>query len=387
MGAVAVILLLSKVYYNENFGPTQAVFFPGDRVTLIIGESSDGEVNELVTPTVVALAADRKVASKPAYDEKDSFYGCLRYSPSKLHAPGFQPLTSAEVKGVERFVFFIGYPRSGHSFIGSVLDAHPNVIIAHEYMLIRECTEHLKLGENIFQDKVSLFNTLYKNSFAAANCGWRSNKTTSKGYNLDVHGQWQGSFDHLRIIGDKSGGLTSISVRDGQGMPCLKEMTDTLDIPITAVHVVRNPYDMIATAILYGMSSKGATVSELREKVQRPSLQNQMEQARSVFGLASAVVDIKALQGLSVVEIHSENFIRDPKTTLATLCSGLGVPCFQDYVEECYQKTYRKISRTRDKIEWDPTVLDYISKEMTKFPFFQGYTFNESYYTPVGNSN
>ena len=27
---------------------------------------------------------------------------------------------------------FIGYPRSGHSLIGSLLDVHPNAIVAHE---------------------------------------------------------------------------------------------------------------------------------------------------------------------------------------------------------------------------------------------------------------
>ena len=27
---------------------------------------------------------------------------------------------------------FIGYPRSGHSLIGVLLDAHPNTIISHE---------------------------------------------------------------------------------------------------------------------------------------------------------------------------------------------------------------------------------------------------------------
>jgi hypothetical protein len=33
---------------------------------------------------------------------------------------------------VERFALFIGYPRSGHSLIGSMLNAHPDMVIAHE---------------------------------------------------------------------------------------------------------------------------------------------------------------------------------------------------------------------------------------------------------------
>ena len=301
-----------------------------------------------------------------------------------LNAVGFKPLTSAEVEGVERFVFFIGYPRSGHSFIGSVLDAHPNIVIADEYMFIKKCTALLESGRSLFQNRFSFFNSLYKKSFTDSICGRRSTSNRRKGYSYNIQGQWQGSFNQLKIIGDKSGGLTSKCVSDGNGIACLKEMIDTLDIPIiTAVHVVRNPYDMIATRLLRMLSStNGKSYSDFREiqKVQQPSQQQQLQAAKSVFGLASAVIRVKSFQELSVVEIHSEDFIRDPKTMLTTLCSGLGVPCFDDYVEECCQNTYGAVSRTRDKIKWDTTVLEYISKEMTKFSFFQGYTFQDDYY-------
>src|SRR6056297_1246638 len=37
-----------------------------------------------------------------------------------------------QLGAVEAFVQFVGFPRSGHSLIGSVLDAHPHAIISHE---------------------------------------------------------------------------------------------------------------------------------------------------------------------------------------------------------------------------------------------------------------
>lgn len=33
---------------------------------------------------------------------------------------------------LERFCLFIGYPRSGHSLVGSLVDAHENAVISHE---------------------------------------------------------------------------------------------------------------------------------------------------------------------------------------------------------------------------------------------------------------
>ena len=32
---------------------------------------------------------------------------------------------------------FVGYPRSGHSLIGSLLDAHPNMLVAHELSALK----------------------------------------------------------------------------------------------------------------------------------------------------------------------------------------------------------------------------------------------------------
>ena len=41
------------------------------------------------------------------------------------------------LKDVQRFCFFIGYARSGHSLVGSLLNAHPRMVIAHELDALR----------------------------------------------------------------------------------------------------------------------------------------------------------------------------------------------------------------------------------------------------------
>ena len=58
------------------------------------------------------------------------------------------------------------------------MDAHPNMIIAHEYMLLHK---YLLINRNI------LFNELYNNSVRAAHSGWRNDVTSKiKGYSLGV---------------------------------------------------------------------------------------------------------------------------------------------------------------------------------------------------------
>ena len=44
---------------------------------------------------------------------------------------------AAAFAGLETYCMFIGYPRSGHSLVGSLLDAHSQVVIAHEMNVLK----------------------------------------------------------------------------------------------------------------------------------------------------------------------------------------------------------------------------------------------------------
>jgi hypothetical protein len=38
---------------------------------------------------------------------------------------------------VQSYCMFVGHPRSGHTLIGALLDAHPHIVIAHELNALR----------------------------------------------------------------------------------------------------------------------------------------------------------------------------------------------------------------------------------------------------------
>ena len=287
----------------------------------------------------------------------------------------FEPLSQSAVEGVEKFVFFAGYPRSGHSMIGSVMDAHPNMVIAHEYFLLRKCSKMWNMKTNIFSNKAELFNSLFEDSFFESKCGWRSDSNTAKGYNFNLNSKWQGTFSQLKVIGDKSGGSTSKFISKGEGKLCLQQMIHSLEIPIIAMHVVRNPYDMIATAIAYKKGIRN--IQSTKHVKQEVSVQLQMNISRAVFKLADSVVEVKKY--VPVVEVHIEDFIDNPSKVIVELCHSLGVDCPQEYVEECTAKAYKNVSRSRDLISWSPSVLSFIDQKMTEYPFFEGYTFKYDY--------
>jgi hypothetical protein len=101
---------------------------------------------------------------------------------------------------VDRFVMFVGFPRSSHSLVGSLLDAHPEACIAHEMDVLKY------VMANFSQQQ--LFHMLLAN---AMQTGQQGREQT--GYSCKVPGQFQGQYTTLRIISDKRGGNSSRSLQ------------------------------------------------------------------------------------------------------------------------------------------------------------------------------
>ena len=85
---------------------------------------------------------------------------------------------------------FIGYPRSGHTLISALLDAHPHIIIANEFGIFerwRKWRRHEKTREN-------LINKMYENSVREAQGFEFRSREKKRGQIYDVPDQWQGDF-------------------------------------------------------------------------------------------------------------------------------------------------------------------------------------------------
>ena len=302
----------------------------------------------------------------------------------------FRPLSQSEVDGVEKFVSFIGYGRSGHSFIGAIMDAHPNIVIGHEYHVLQKC---LLPKRKKLQSKADLFNGLYRNSYSQSKYGVRSKirttkgtkkgnkKSIRKGYNLHINMKWQGSFSQLRVIGDKDGGALgdAFSKHPTQAAECFNLLKETLNIPVVMIHIVRNPFDVMATRLAVQHDIWNTREMVLEGKKLRLEKEELLNDAATVFSRAQAVLEAlnsTAMKDLKVVEIHIESFIRNPREHINEICEALGVPCPMEYVEACTEKTFSNISYSRQIIVWDNHVVESILTRMKSYPFFSSYAFD-----------
>jgi hypothetical protein len=246
--------------------------------------------------------------------------------------------------GIHTYCMFVGYPRSGHSLVGSLLDAHPQAIIAHELHALRYIRYRFS--------REQLFWLLLENSRAFTREGrvWT-------GYSYFVPGQWQGRFSELRVIGDKRGGT---SVRELRRRPwLLGALRARVGLPLRFIHVVRNPYDNIAT-----MHAKD---------VKRRPLEFAFEH---YLGMTRGILELKQqLSADEVFDLRHEDLVADPYLKLRALCRFLGLEPDAGYLRACAHIVFRVPHKTRQGITWTKSILARAEREFGQLPFLSRYSF------------
>ena len=251
-----------------------------------------------------------------------------------------------QLETLKSHCFFIGYPRTGHSLIGSLLDAHPDVVMAHELDVIR-------FQEAGF-DRAQIEYLLIENArlFGRAGRIWGTHDYT-------VPGQWQGRFRTLRVLGDKKGGQTTARIaRDPQRLDALLSLFGGR---VRFIHVVRNPFDTIAYFHGQWGGPRGSSLAD---------------SARAYFGLVRANAMIRARVGRErVIDVRHEDLVADPRGGLERLCRFLQVDPERGYLAACADIVSGSPRRSRDALDWTSEDVELVETESNKYDCLQGYTF------------
>ncbi len=257
-----------------------------------------------------------------------SFYGQSKYE--------------KDINSIERYCMFIGYPRSGHSLVGSLLDAHPNIVIAHEL-------DALRYVEGGFNRKQLFYLLLEKSRhFTETGRKWT-------GYTYVVPNQWNGRYSELKVIGDKKGGLSSR--RLSGNLELLQDLKETIEVDLKMTHVIRNPYDCIST-----MSKRSG--QSLADRIER------------YFFLCKTVACMREkMNEEDWFDIKHELLIEDPEYWLTKLCHFLGQEPTDDYLRDCASIIYKSPHKSRTESTWAPGLINRVEIEIEKYPFLHGYTF------------
>lgn len=243
---------------------------------------------------------------------------------------------------IQNYCMFLGYPRSGHSLVGALLDAHPNIAIANE----ADALGHMAAGFRRRQIYALLM--MRAAEFAASGCQGR-------GYTYAVPNQWQGKVETLKSIGDKKGGLATQWLT--QRPELLAQLRAEVRVPLKLIHVVRNPFDNIATMFT---------------RKHRNSLE---EAAEMYFSLCSTVSRTIDENSRDVITIRHEDVIADPKTELRSIVQFLGLDCTESYLRDCASIVFPSPKQTRNTVDWPAGLRSRVEHEMARHAFLQGYSF------------
>jgi len=246
------------------------------------------------------------------------------------------------------FVQFVGYPRSGHSLVGALLDAHPRAAIAHELNVL----DFLRKGFG--RDEILALVRENLAQFAASGHQWQ-------GYAYGVPGASQGRTERLEVAGDKKG---SGAMRRLDEDPALSGLlARTMAVPVRFVHVTRNPFDMVATRFRRTRARTGdASVEKL---------------LALTAGLAQAVDRLVAREGAAaVLHVRHEDVVSDARAALARLAAFLDLDAPAPWLDACAAVVHPSPRRSRDEMPWTAAQRRDLDALIARHAFFAGYAFD-----------
>lgn len=258
----------------------------------------------------------------------------------RMRARLMQLKYGAELRGLRHFGLFIGYPRSGHTLVAALLDAHPRMVFANGL----DAAQYLARDFSVPQvAALSIWNSL-----RFTRHGRRSN-----GYNYTVPDGWHGRWDELRVVGDKSGDLFSDHLRHSPWM--LAPILDALAAKGRFVHVIRNPYDCISSLSLRGGKDLRAA-------------------SRDFFGLCE--VNARARQSIGAqawTDVFLEELIQRPRRSMRALCNFFGEDADSTYLAGCADLVFQVPQRSTRPSSWDAALIREVDERLKPYPWFDGY--------------
>ena len=291
----------------------------------------------------------------------------------------FKPLPQEVIAGVEKFVIFVGKGRSGTTITASLMDAHPNMIVSNEYFHNTKVSWKSPKLLQLVKNKTDLFNRFYEQSWEDSRHGVTSIRRALSGHHYGVgivsNFSWHGTYKELKVIGDKD---NEEFVRFYQKDPIyfrriIKQLSDTLQIPIHVIHAIRNPYDAIAAKCLYIPRIRGIltkTKGYNDQRCLRYSMQDYFSVERSVMRMMNDELNLK------ILDIHNADFVKRPIETVMKICKFLEVDCPEGYLQACKEKAYASPSKSRRLVAWSKEMVKKIDEEMQSIPFFQRYSYD-----------
>lgn len=254
----------------------------------------------------------------------------------------------SEFRSIERVCAFVGHSRSGHSIVASILDAHRHIVLADEIHAIRYTALPFTTNQ--------IYWLLLEN---ARKISALSRKRA--GYDFAIPNQWQGSFESIRVIGEKDGSvLATIACRNEA---LIEQFFQKFEGLIKVIHLYRNPFDVISTIQKRHLNKFGPQPLD--------------KAIDYVFRRQIGIEMIRKRSDIDLIDVCFERFLAKPGQYLRRLCDFLGVDSPESYISDSCSILYSEPRKTRYDIDWDKAQKNRVLELAQAFPYLHKYTFED----------
>jgi hypothetical protein len=250
-----------------------------------------------------------------------------------------------DFRDLEHFLLFVGYPHSGSSLVGSLLNSHPEVVVSHEADVLR----YVKPG----MPRALLLEMVLEGDRRFARVGRRW-------MNIDYGfaGTCQGTFVRLRVAGDKKAQQSARRIRDDPEI--LARLRRTVRVPIRVLHIVRNPFD---------------NITSMHRRPEKETLSQVIDHYRWVADAVEAVQE--QLDKSEFLAVRYESIASDPTGRMTEICHFIGVDAPEAYQAICRCFIQPSRGRSRDRIEWPAAARREVEQLIDRHPLLAGYSFED----------
>lgn len=254
-------------------------------------------------------------------------------------------LTARDHAQVRTVVVFVGHARSGSTILGTILDAHPDVVVAHEANLLGDHRKGWSRG--------TLYGSLIERSRwfrAEQDLQW-------EGYGYEIDRRWQGTYRHLVAIGDKNGHRAATQL--GRDPQLLATLQAQVGAAVRVVNSVRNPFDNIATIM---RRSAAAEPSRTLDDV----IDSYLDRCATIDLVRRSLAE-------AVLDVHNEDLIASPRTVATSLATHLRVEVDPAWIDAVERSVAATPSRTGAGLAWTDAQRDRLLEAIERFEHLHRY--------------
>jgi hypothetical protein len=242
---------------------------------------------------------------------------------------------------------FLSPPRSGHSLLGALLDAHPDAAIGHEL----DALLFLRWGWRL----VEVLPLLERSAQWAA-----AQELLPGGYGYRLEGQ--GQVRQPLVVGDKHGEATLVELAR---RPWLRQRLELASpAPLHWLRAVRHPLDNIATialkidSIAAGVLPPGGTA---------------LQQAEAYFFQLADWMDLCGGPQARLLDVRHEQLLAEPELELRRLAGFLGLEPDPAWLARCQAILRPAPHLSRRGVCWEAGQQERILQRCREYGFLSSY--------------